>query len=182
MYRCSSLYPGSTKYVCGCFQFLCFLGSHIPSLIVDLVCAAFQCGQTMVRLPTLGFLLWHVIVRGDCIVTVRESQHWKWTGRKSPCHTQGSNISPQRTGPNNGAAANPWVFIVTCDCAWGLYRHSEGESALGGKALATPRDQTLVHSALDQTLYQLCTSLPHGRTLDRSLILRCMTGVWAWNW
>ena len=31
-----------------CFQFPCHLGSHIPSLMVDKVCAAFSCEHTMV--------------------------------------------------------------------------------------------------------------------------------------
>ena len=135
MYKYSSLYPGSTKYVCGCFQFLCLLGSHIPSLRVDLVCAAFLCVQTMVWLPTLGFLLW-------CSVIV----HGGWSSQ--------------------------WRRVST-------------GSGLGGKALATARDQTLVHSALDAVPTEYITA--PGKNVrqelnfemyNRSLSLELVIGVW----
>ena len=49
--------PGfqETKCVCGRFQCLCHLGSHISSSRVDLVCAAFPCVQTAVLLPCWRF-------------------------------------------------------------------------------------------------------------------------------
>ena len=41
-------------YICDHFQFPCHLGSHIPSLGVDLVHAAISGIHTIVRLPMLG--------------------------------------------------------------------------------------------------------------------------------
>ena len=67
-----------------------------------------------------------------------------------------------------------WLCMGAVSSQW--VRVSAG-SGLGEKSLATPRDQMLVHSALDPILYQLCTSLPQRRMLDRSLILRCITRV-----
>lgn len=43
-----------TNFLCDCFQLHCQVGSHIPYLWVDLVCAVFLCVLTLASLSRLG--------------------------------------------------------------------------------------------------------------------------------
>ena len=43
-----------TNFICDCFQLHCQVGSHSPSLRVDLVCAVLLCVLTLASLSRLG--------------------------------------------------------------------------------------------------------------------------------
>ena len=84
-----------------CFQFLCHLGSHIPSSRAVLLCTVCSCAQQMLHCQCLGLLwciqvLMYVIAHRACMNTTRESALRVDSGRKISWHTGDLNLHQQQ--------------------------------------------------------------------------------------